>query len=143
MASSNPNVADFVKLDVECPHGCVENGLAPPFDVPVGEDFDAQIVAIIEEAVQNPPPGAFGPGDVNWALERRPPRGKHRRRHVVQHCYVPTSRVDNFIAGMQNGKDGAQCTFRRSPEDRRWDKDKKEGPRAALHTCRYVALYFR
>lgn len=111
MASSNPNIADFLEEDAECLHGYVENNPAPPLDLPVGEDFDGNLVEIIEGGVQNPPPDVFSRGDVNWALRRQAPRGKHQRRHVMQHCYVLTSKVHNFITGMQNGKYGVQCTF--------------------------------
>jgi hypothetical protein len=38
----------------------------------------------IEDSVQNPPEGVFGPQDLKWELEYRPPRGEHKKAHLVQ-----------------------------------------------------------
>ena len=121
------------KEEVDPPHGSV---LHPPQSE--ASDFDSQIVGIIERAAQNPPPGVFGEGDLKWALQRRAPRGKHRRRHIVQHCYILTSRVDDFIAGMQGGKAGLQCVFRRGIEDRPRRDDDLKGIHAPKHFWRSV-----
>ena len=91
----------------------------------------------IEERVQNPPPGIVGPRDLRWDVVYRPPRGEHKRAHVVQQCYIPTDRVQDFIEGMQCGREGAQCKFRANKENRT-STQLRDGPRTALNFVRYV-----
>ena len=91
----------------------------------------------IEERLQFPPPGIVGPRDLRWDVVYRPPRGEHRRAHVVQQCYIPSDRVEDFIEGMQCGREGAQCKFRANKENRAHTQ-LREGPRTALNFVRYV-----
>ena len=91
----------------------------------------------IEERVQNPPAGIVGPRDLRWDVVYRPPRGEHKRAHVVQQCYIPTDRVTDFIQGMECGREGAQCKFRANKENRA-SAQLRDGPRTALNFVRYV-----
>ena len=71
------------------------------FDIDVGAyDIHKLQVQAIEERVQNPPPGTFGLSELRWELEYRPPKDEHKKSHIVQQCFVPTSRVHDFIEGM-------------------------------------------
>ena len=98
-------------------------------------DLHAIQLRAIEDSVQNPPAGVFGPRDLKWEVEYRAPRGEHKKAHVVQQCYVPSSRVADFIEGMQCGKEGAQCRFRVNKENRKPNQS-REGPRTALNFVR-------
>lgn len=114
----------------------VDLGLEDGVDIDVGVyDIHKLQVQAIEERVQNPPPGTFGPSNLRWKLEYRPPRGEHKKSHIVQQCYVPTSRVQDFVEGMQCGREGAQCRFRTSKENRRPNQS-REGHKTALDFTR-------
>lgn len=91
----------------------------------------------IEACVQHPPPGVFGPRDLRWDLEYRPPRGGHKKLHVVQQYYKPMIRVDDFIEGMQCGPEGAQCKFRPNKENM-GPNQSRDGHRTALNFVRSV-----
>lgn len=93
----------------------------------------------IEEGVQSPPPGILGPRDLRWDVVYRPPRGEHKKSHVVQQCYIPTDRVQDFIEGMQCGREGAQCKFRANKENR-GSSQFRVGPRTTLNVVRYVQV---
>ena len=99
-------------------------------------DIHKQQLLGIEDRVQCPPPGIFGPRDLKWDVEYRPPRGEHKKSHVVQQCFIPTNRVADFIEGMQCGREGAQCNFRPNKENRRPNVS-RDGPRTALNFIRY------
>ena len=101
-------------------------------------DLDIQKIQleIIKDRVRVPPPRVFGPRDLKWDLEYRPPRGEHKKSHVVQQCFIPTDRVQDFIQGMQCGREGAQCRFRPNKENRRPNLS-RDGPRTALNFVRY------
>lgn len=91
----------------------------------------------IQERVQNPPAGIFGPRDLRWELGYRPPRGEHKKSYVVQHCYVPAVRVQDFIDGMQCGREGLQCKFRPNKENRRPNQS-RDGHKTAMNFTRFV-----
>jgi hypothetical protein len=46
-------------------------------------DLHALHLKAIEDSSQNPPEGVFGPRDLKWELEYRPPRGEHKKAHLV------------------------------------------------------------
>jgi hypothetical protein len=95
-------------------------------------DLHSLQLKAIEDSVQNPPEGMFGPRDLKWELEYRPPRGEHKKAHLVQQCYVPSCRVQDFIEGMQCGREGAQCRFRPNKENRKPNQS-RDGPRTAMN----------
>ena len=74
---------------------------------------------------------------MRWELEYRPPRGEKKKSHVVQQCFVPTSRVHDFIEGMQCGRDGAQCRFQPCKENR-CPNLSRDGHKTALDFTLYV-----
>lgn len=99
-------------------------------------DIHALQLQQIEDLVQEPPPGVFGARDLRWELEYRPPRGEHKKSHLVQQCYIPTSRVGDFVDGMQCGREGTQCRFRANKENRKPNL-RRDGPRTPLSFTRY------
>ena len=103
---------------------------------PTLSEVDVQILAHIERSVQNPAEGPFGTRDLTWTPEFRARRGKHGRDCVVQQCYIPATRIPDFIAGVQSGKEGTQCVFRETKENHKRAKDAKEGPRTPLDFAR-------
>lgn len=121
---------------------CEEKKWCKDNDIDVDVDlsqFDIHKLQLqgIEACVQHPPPGVFGPRDLRWDLEYRPPRGGHKKSHVVQQCYIPKIRVDDFIEGMQCGQEGAQCKFRPNKENR-GPNQSRDGHRTALNFVRFV-----
>ena len=111
-------------------------GIVEDEEIDLG-DFDIHKLQLqaIEERIQNPPPGIYGPRDLRWELHYRPPRGEHKKSHIVQQCYVLTSRVPDFIEGMQCGREGAQCRFRPNKENRR-PNQRRDGHKTALDFTR-------
>ena len=98
-------------------------------------DMHALQLKAIEDYVQNPPEGVFGLRDLKWELEYCPPRGEHKKAHLVQQCYVPSCRVQDFIEGMQCGREGTQCRFRPNKENRKPNQS-IDGPRTAMNFVR-------
>lgn len=104
-------------------------------------DYGRSMLATIERSVQDPPMGTFTSRALLWVLQRRARRGKYGKNLVVQQCYIPTSRVPDFVAGMQSGKDGAQCVFRETKEKPKVEAQERGGPRTALHFSRYTTVH--
>ena len=103
-------------------------------------EVDVEVLANIEKSVQNPAEGPFGFRDLTWTPEFRARRGKHGRDCVVQQCYIPPTRIQDFIAGVQSGKEGTQCVFRETKENHKRAEDAKEGPRTPLDFARSVLV---
>jgi hypothetical protein len=62
----------------------------------------------IEAQVQHPPAGLICKADLLWQLREthrsRPlPDNTKKRAVVVEQCFIPTSRTDDFIRGMETG----------------------------------------
>ena len=71
---------------------------------------------LIQAKVQFPPAGPIFKKDLLWSLRetRRVRQGQGndtKKVVVVQQCFIPTSRVHDFITGMENTKDGISCKF--------------------------------
>lgn len=94
--------------------------------------FELEILARIERSVQHPPPRPFGIRDLTWESEFRARRGKNAKDQYVKLCYVPASRIPDFITGVQDGREGTQCVFRETKENHKRPKEAKEGARISL-----------
>ncbi|KAG0618725.1 hypothetical protein M758_4G088100 [Ceratodon purpureus] len=105
-----------------------------------GFDIHRLQLQAIEDRVQDPPLGIFGPRDLRWDLEYCPPRGEHKKSHVVQQCFVPTDRVQDFIEGMQCGREGAQCKFRANKENRKPNLS-RDGHKTSMEFTRFRCEY--
>lgn len=99
---------------------------------------EAQILAQIEALVQHPKEGPFGVTNLQWNKEHRARRGKHGKHHEVRYCYVPATRIEDFIAGVQNGSEGTQCVYRETKENHKRPEDAREGARTSLYFSRPV-----
>ena len=65
----------------------------------------------ILSSIQHPPPGPWGFHDVKWTMKLSSVRGPQKKSLVVQQCYVNSNRANDFIAGMEGGKDGISCKY--------------------------------
>ena len=71
-------------------------------------------------------------------MEYCPPRGEHKKSHVVQQCFIPTDRVEDFIDDMQCGREGAQCKFRANKENCKRNQ-RRDGHKTAMEFIRFVS----
>ena len=126
MENGDGTNVEFPAMDIDV--DCEEVDLS-------GFDIHRLQLQAIEDCVQNPPAGVFGPRDLRWELEYRHPRGEHKKSHVVQQCFVPTDRVQDFIDGMQCGREGAQCRFRANKENRK-PNQRRDGHKTAMEFTR-------
>ena len=79
-------------------------------EVVAGQMFEVLLNSILRRT-QNPPPGFIKPSALLWDLRVRHARGFHKNRMTVQQCYIYTSRVADFIAGIGQGQDGLHSQF--------------------------------
>ena len=72
-------------------------------------------VHTFDKEVQDPPPSPIPPFALMWQVQiLHMCRGKQKDEPVkqnVRQCLIPTSKVMDFISGMENGKGGFQCKF--------------------------------
>ena len=74
---------------------------------------------MIEKKLQTPPPGIIRQGDLMWNMReillRRVDgnleRERERKSIVAQQCFIPTSRVQDFIHGMENGNNSITSKY--------------------------------
>jgi hypothetical protein len=71
---------------------------------------------LLQSKVQFPPDGLIFVQDLLWSLREtrrvRQGQGKDTKKVVVvQQCFIPSSRVKDFIMGMENTKHGVTCKF--------------------------------
>lgn len=95
-------------------------------------DSDVQALREIEQSLQTPSAGAFGMRDLKWTLEFRARRGKNGKDQHVKQCYIPASRIQDFITGVQSGTEGTQCVFRETKENHKRPECARDGARTAL-----------
>jgi hypothetical protein len=94
--------------------------------------FELEILARIKGSVQHPLPEPFGIRDITWESEFRARRGKNAKDQFVKLYFVPTSRIPDFITGVQDGREGTQCVFEETKDNHKCAHDAKEGARTSL-----------
>lgn len=126
-ASSPPTLPDHIRGQQSLPAIGIGNPANPKLNA-----FDLEILARIKGSIQHPPPGPFGIRDLTWESEFRARRGKNAKDQYIKLCYVPASRIPDFITGVQDGREGTQCVFRETKENHKRAHAAKEGARTSL-----------
>ena len=78
---------------------CFENQFVDNVDISQYDIHRLQLLGI-EERVQSPPLTFLELAKLRWDVVYCHPRGQHKKSHVVQQCYIPTDRIQDFIEGM-------------------------------------------